>query len=251
VLYALRYPFSFGVLVVTFVLAMVVRGGVQRLISGRRQPAWVRANTKRRRSTWLKPYVDPYGFLAVLLGGVGWGIAVETGDPRSRSRGRKLLQLIAGPLVLAGVGLGLLAIFHAVVAVGGSKASPPSLLAVVSGSAYTKPPVLIESAGHLSVSQPHIHYLLPFGQVALFLAGVEFVALAVLAIMPIPPLDGGKLLLLLVPRKGFWQKVRYRLDEENWGVLILLVLALPILFRRLAVVAALGHLVDPLVRSVT
>lgn len=248
-LYALRYPFSFGVLVVTFVLAMVVRGSLQRLISGRRQPAWVRANTKRRRSTWLKPYVDPYGFIAVLLGGIGWGIAVETSDPRSRSRGRQVLQLIAGPLVLTGLGIGMLAIFRAVSGVAGGW---PSLGSVVSGSAFTQPPVAtIDSVGHVSVSQPHIHYLLPFGQVALFLAGVELVALGVIAIMPIPPLDGGKLLFLLVPRKGFWQKARYRLDEENWGVLLLLILALPILFRRLALVAALAHIVDPLVRSVS
>ena len=39
------------------------------------------------------------------------------------------------------------------------------------------------------------HYAIPFGQVALFLAGVEFVALGIVAIMPIPPLDGGKLLV--------------------------------------------------------
>ena len=56
-------------------------------------------------------------------------------------------------------------------------------------------------------------------------------------------------MFLLVPRKGFWQKARYRLDEENWGVLLLLIIALPILFRRLALVAALAHIVDPLVRS--
>jgi len=233
VLYALRYPFSFGVLVATFVLAMVVRGVVQQLISGRRQPAWVRANTKRRRSTWLKPYVDPYGFIAALLGGVGWGIAVETGDPRSRSRGRQLLQLIAGPVVLTGLGIGLLEIFRVVSGIGGPQRS---LLAVMSGSAW---------------ATSNAHYALPFWQVALFLAGVEFVALGVLAIMPIPPLDGGNLLFLLLPRKGGWQKARYRLVEENWGVLILLVLALPILFRRLALVAALAHIVDPLVRLVS
>ena len=143
----------------------------------------------------------------------------------------------------------MLAIFRAVSGVAGPW---PSLSSVVRGFAFTKPPTIIASAGnHLSLSQPHIHYLLPFGQVALFLAGVEFVALGVLAIMPIPPLDGGKLLFLLLPRKGWWQKARYRLVEENWGVLILLVLALPILFRRLALVAALAHIVDPLVRLVS
>ena len=45
--------------------------------------------------------------------------------------------------------------------------------------------------------------------------------MGVLAIIPIPPLDGGKLLFTLVPRKGVWQKARYRLDEENWGLLVL------------------------------
>jgi len=75
--------------------------------------------------------------------------------------------------------------------------------------------------------------------------------LVAINLLPIPPLDGGKLLFLLVPRKGFWQKARYRLDEENWGVLLLLILALPILFRRLALVAALARIVDPLVRLVS
>ena len=160
---------------------------------------WVRANTKRRRNTWLKPYLDPYGFIAALLGGVGWGIAVETSDPRNRSRGRQLLQVLAGPVVLAGLGIGLLEIFRTAFGVAGQQ---HSLLAVISGAAW---------------ATSNAHYVLPFGQVALFLAGVELVALGVLAIMPLPPLDGGKLLFLLVPRKGFWQKARYRLDEENWA----------------------------------
>lgn len=238
-LYALRYPFSFVVLVVTFVVGVTARGVVQRLISGERRPAWVRANTRRRRTTWLAPYVNGYGCVVAALGGVGWGAPVDISDPRQRSRGRRALQLLAGPVVLAGLGVGLLEIFHAWShdVVGGS-----SLYAVATGSVFTK--------GNFSYQLPSGGSV-PFGQVALFLAGVELVAMGVLAIIPIPPLDGGRLVLSLVPRSGFWAKVRYRLDDENWGMLLLLFLALPVIFRRLVLVELLAHIVDPLVRLVS
>ena len=231
-LYALRFPFSFGVLVVTFVIGVSVRGLAQRLVSGERQPAWVRANTRRRRSTWLKPYLDAYGCIAGLLGGVGWGMPVDISDPRQRSRGRRVAQLLVGPIVLGGLGVGLLAIFRVWTH---SSAPFQPLDTAVTGTAFVV---------------GHFRYALPFDQVAIFLAGVELLGMGVLAIIPIPPLDGGKLLFTLAPRSGVWQKARYRLDEENWGLLFLLVLALPVIFRRLVLVAALGHIVDPLVRSI-
>ena len=237
-LYALRYPFSFGVLLVTFVVGVTARGLVQRLVSGERQPKWVRANTRRRRSTWLTPYIDAYGCIAAVLGGVGWGMPVDITDPRQRSRGRRVVQLLVGPIVLAGLGAGLLVIFR----VWAHSAHEPGLYlplnAAVTGSAF------VARAHH------NFQYSLPFGQVAVFLAGVELLGMGVLAIIPIPPLDGGKLLFTLVPRTGVWQKIRYRLDEENWGLLLLLVLALPVIFRKLVVVSLLGHIVDPLVRSI-
>jgi Zn-dependent protease len=235
VLYALRYPFSFGVLVVTFVVGVCARGLAQRLVSGERQPAWVRANTRRRRSTWVKPYIDAYGCIAAFLGGVGWGMPVDISDPRQRSRGRRVVQLLIGPIVLGGLGVGLLLIFR----VWTHQTEPfQPLHSALTGTAF------VARANH------NFQYSLPFGQVALFLAGVELLGMGVLAIIPIPPLDGGKLLFTLVPRSGAWQKARYRLDEENWGLLFLLVLALPVIFRKLVLVAALGHIVDPLVRSI-
>jgi hypothetical protein len=235
VLYALRYPFSFGVLVVTFVVGITARGFAQRLVSGERQPAWVRANTRRRRSTWLKPYIDAYGCIAGLLGGVGWGMPVDISDPRHRSRGRRVVQLLVGPIVLGGLGVGLLAIFRVWTHSAHSGSPYLPLDTAVTGSAFVT---------------GHFQYSLPFDQVAVFLAGVELLGMGVLAIIPIPPLDGGKLLFTLAPRSGVWQKVRYRLDEENWGLLFLLVLALPIIFRKLVIVSLLGHIVDPLVRSI-
>jgi Zn-dependent protease len=234
VLYALRYPFSLGVLVVTFVVGVSARGLAQRLVSGERRPAWVRANTRRRRSTWLRPYLDAYGCISAVLGGIGWGTPVDISDPRHRPRGRRIAQLLIGPVVLGGLGVGLLAILkawsHPVVPI-------LPLDQAVTGFAFVATPT-------------HFRYVLPFGQVALFLAGVELLAMGVFAIIPIPPLDGGKLLFSLMPRSGVWGKIRFRLDEENWGLLLLLILGLPVIFRNQVLIQILGHLVDPLVRLV-
>jgi hypothetical protein len=236
VLYALQYPLSFVVLLVTFVVGLVARGLAQRLVSGERQPAWVRANKARRNAQWLKPYLDPYGVVAALLGGLGWGAPVDISDPRVRSKGRRAGQLLIGPVVLGGLGVGLLAAFRAWTGLTFTGSKVPILNSVVTGSAF--------------VTNSHVHYALPFGQVALFLAGVELLAMGVLAILPMPPLDGGKLVFLLAPRSSGWQKVRFRLDEENWGMLVLLLFGLPVLFRRLILVAIVGSIVDPLVRLI-
>jgi Zn-dependent protease len=249
VLYALRYPFSFGVLIVTFVVGVTVRGLVQQLVSGERRPKWVRANTKRRRSTWLRPYFDVYGAIAALLGGVGWGAPVDTSDPRHRSKGRRVAQLLLGPIVLAAVGVALLLVFRSWTDFNGvnSKQFPAladqiSLYAVSTGQSFAG-----SIPGHL---HSHVHYVLPFGQVALLLAGVELLAMGVLAILPIPPLDGGRLLFALTPRSGGWQRVRFRLDEENWGLLVLLFCSFPVIFRRVILISILGAIVNPLVRLI-
>jgi hypothetical protein len=259
VLYALRYPFSFGVLIVTFVIGVTVRGLVQQLVSGERRPKWVRANTKRRRSTWLRPYFDVYGAIAALLGGIGWGAPVDTSDPRHRSKGRRVAQLLLGPIVVAAIGAGLLLVFRSLTHLGDLNAggdqaalyrSQTSLYAVSTGQSFAG------VSGHLFTGsvpghlQTHVRYALPFGQVALLLAGVELLAMGVLAVLPIPPLDGGRLLFALTPRSGGWQRVRFRLDEENWGLLILLFCSFPVIFRRVLLISILGAIVNPLVRLI-
>jgi hypothetical protein len=249
VLYALRYPFSFGVLIGTFIVGVTIRGLVQQLVSGERRPKWVRANTKRRRSTWLTPYFDIYGAIAALLGGVGWGTPVDTSDPRHRSNGRRVAQLLLGPIVLAGLGAVLLLAFRAWTHVDGLSSQRygairtwAGLYAVSTGQSFA-----ISVPGHLGT---HFQYALPFGQVALLLAGVELLAMGVLAILPIPPLDGGRLLFALTPRSGAWQRVRFRLDEENWGLLVLLFCSFPVIFRRVILISILGAIVNPLVRLI-
>lgn len=231
-LYALRYPFSFGVLVLAFVVGLCARGIAQRLVSGQRRPAWAKRLTRRAGLRWLKPYVDPYGCVAAAIGGPAWGPPVDVPAVRGRPPGKVVGQLLAGPIVLAGLGFAALAGFHAWA---GGLHHPAGILEAT-------------YHGELFVAYPsHIHYLLGYGQVALLLAGVEWLAMGVLAIMPLPPLDGGKLLFALAPKTLGWQKARFRLDDENWGVLILLILALPVLVRTPLLVSFLGHIVDPLV----
>jgi hypothetical protein len=236
VLYALRCPFSFGVLIVTFVVGVTIRGLVQQLVSGERRPKWVRANTKRRRSTWLRPYLDVYGAIAALLGGVGWGAPVDTSDPRHRSKGRRVAQLLLGPVVLAALGTGLLLAFRALTHLGSLSGGgdlradyrfETSLYRVSTGQSFAK-----SVPGHL---HSHLQYVLPFGRVALLLAGVELLAMGLFA---------------LTPKSGGWQRVRYRLDEENWGLLILLFCSFPVIFRRVLLISILGAIVNPLVRLI-
>jgi len=259
VLYALRYPFSFGVLIGTFIVGLAIRGLVQQLVSGERRPKWVRANTKRRRSTWLTPYLDVYGAIAALLGGVGWGVPIDTSDPRHRSKGRRVVQLLLGPIVLAGLGTGLLLAFRAASHLGSLTGggdlqalyrAQTSLYAVSTGQSFAGVSGHIFSGSVPGDLHTHVRYALPFGQVALLLAGVELLAMGVLAILPIPPLDGGRLLFALTPRSGGWQRVRYRLDEENWGLLILLFCSFPVIFRRVILISILGAIVNPLVRLI-
>lgn len=256
-LYALRYPFSFGVLIGTFILGVTIRGLVQQWVSGERRPKWVRANTRRRRSTWLTPYLDVYGTIAALLGGVGWGVPVDTSDPRHRSKRRRVVQLLLGPIVLAGLGVGLLLVFRGWTQLAGlnsggrtaldAQLAPyiranAGLYAVSTGQSFAG-----SIPGHL---HSHFQYALPFGQVAVLLAGVELLAMGVLAVLPIPPLDGGRLLFALTPRSGGWQRARFRLDEENWGLLILLFCSFPVIFRRVILISILGAIVNPLVRLI-
>lgn len=178
---------------------------------------------------------DPYGCVAAAVGGPAWGSPVEVGNFVRKPPARVVGQLLAGPVVLAALGVGALAAFRAW---SGADLSAPFLPSWLH-QAYQGAPYLVEGGSH-------IHYRIEFGQVALLLAGVEWLTMGILAIMPLPPLDGGKLLFALVPRTPGWQRAHYRLDEENWGTLILLILALPI-FGDPILVSFLSTMVDPLV----
>lgn len=188
---ALGSPFAFLGLLVGFLLALTVQAYVQasaaRALGDR--PAFRRLGGVRR-------VLDPFGAVAAAIGGLGWGVTPEI---PLRSRGRLALALLSGPVAVAA--LGVLALLGFVL-VGGSAdalpgSGPSTVLRGVDGSAA-----------------PSFFFGL----------GMELLGMAVLALIPLPPLPGWRLLELASTGSVGWQRAREYLVEKNLGVLALLIL---------------------------
>lgn len=214
---ALGHPASVLGLLVGFVLGMVVIVGVQRLTA---RALKVRLLPAER---GVLAYLDPYGVVAAVLGGSGWGASVtpvaRTGWNDRNSKGRTSLVLVSGPIVLAAISAALLAGFAAYAPLGRFILHEADLGDVISGASG------------------------PNGQVFLLCAGLETAIMALLAFIPLPPLPGWALLVVNLRPTLNWQKTRMYAEERNIGVLVLLVLTvlplgggLPILLRILDVI---------------
>jgi hypothetical protein len=195
---ALGSPPSFAGLLVGFLLALVTQtyaqAGTARLLGDR---AALRRVGGYRRIADLRRVLDPFGAVAAVLAGPGWGVTPEI---PLRSRGRLAVALLVGPLAVAV--LGMLALLG-YVAAGGSRfalAAGPGITDVVDG---------------VSV---------PAGQAFLVSMGLEMLAIAVLALVPLPPLPGWRLLELASTGSLGWQRARHYLVDSNLGILALLVL---------------------------
>jgi hypothetical protein len=198
---ALGSPAAFLGLLLGFLLAVFVQAQITAAIAralGDR-PAFRRAFGDRstaRRVGDLRRVLDPFGAVAAALGGLGWGV---TPDVPLRSRGRQALALLAGPVAVAL--LGVLALVGFVLVGGPSSAlpdrGPGSLLGDVDG---------------------------PAAQLFFLGLGLELLGMAVLALVPLPPLPGWRLLELASTGSVGWQRAREYLVEKNLGVLFLLVL---------------------------
>ena len=188
---ALGSPVSFFGLLVGFLGAVVVHAYsaavVARMLGDR---------AALRRLGGLRRVLDPFGAVAAALAGPGWGVTPEI---PLRSRGRLALALLAGPVAVALFGgLGLVAF---VVAGGPTAALPgqgPS--SVVSGVD------------------------LPAAQAFFVSLGMEALGMAVLSLVPLPPLPGWRLLELASTGSLGWQRARHYLVDDNLGVLALLIL---------------------------
>ena len=188
---ALGTPLAFLGLLVGFLVAVVVQAYVQasvaRILGDR--PAF-------RRLGGLRRVLDPFGAVAAALAGPGWGV---TPDIPLRSRGRLALALLSGPLAVAAVGM--LALLGYLL-VGGPAGVLPG----------TGPGTVLH--GVQGVAAP-----------VFFLAlGLELLGVAALALVPLPPLPGWRLLELASTGSVGWQRAREYLVEKNLGMLALLVL---------------------------
>jgi Zn-dependent protease len=89
------------------------------------------------------------------------------------------------------------------------------------------------------------------GARCLLLVGVAALAVAILAVVPVPPLDGGRLLLALAPTTPGWQRARHYADQ-NWGIGILLVLLIiPFGARAPALLALIDAVGQPILHALS
>ncbi len=235
-LYALRHPMLLLILIVAFAVGILARAFTQRLFFGRRRPAWARDIPHSGGSTSLLKQLDPYGTVAALLGGTGWGRPAEVTVARGGITSRQISGLLSGPIVQAALGMGCLIGFKIVRP--GLSFSGLSTIGLLRGA---QPIELLNGGVHT----------LPVPQLILLLGGVELLAMGILGILPIPPLDGGRLFFALAPQTGGWQRAGYRLEEENWGTAIIVLLMIIPLFNSGPLLGVLvGAIADPIVHAV-
>ncbi|MGA8115319.1 MAG: hypothetical protein WCA46_16770 [Actinocatenispora sp.] len=222
-LFALAQPLSALGLVLAFLVGLVLRATGQDLLA--------RRLTGSLRRGPLRPVprrdVDPFGALAMLFGGTGWGRAAPTPTAvfmTGSAVARRVAVYLAGPVIPVLAGECVLAAY--------SVLYPRSL----GPTLYLPSDVLSGIPG-------------PGGEQLMLSLGVGLLCFGIFAVLPLPPCDGWGLLWLFWRRPGERaRRVRYWLDDRNVGVVILLVLMLP-----LGVRGPLGHSVfnalgDPLVR---
>ncbi len=220
-LYALGDPVSFVLLVASFLIAITLHGCTQSVISARAGERQLTQAGRTRPDP--RRHLDPFGAIAAAIAGIGWAKPVEVGDRASRST--MVGVLLCGAVANLVVGALSLAAFRLL---GGA----------VSGVSTS---VLQQG---LTGGEVLLRVLLLFGLMNVFVAA--------LSLVPLPPLDGGRLLFALAPRSPGWQRARYYLVEQNIGVAVLLALLLiPLGGPQALLPTILDTLVSPLVELVT
>jgi hypothetical protein len=230
VLYALRHPAILLGLLIGFVVGVVVSAALQqRVVSRRGRGRLSRVGASGSRQPWTS-YLDPYGAVAAVVAGVGWGARAPQRGVRGRQDLRALAIAVAVHAVLAGAGF---AAYRAL-------ADRAGLGGLGLGDGVAASDVL-----HGSFGLPGIGV-----QVALGFA-VENLACGLLALVPIPPLELGVVLWSRLPRTAGARRFAYHLLEEAWGVVVILVgLLLPLAGQQPALLALIDIAAAPLLRLV-
>lgn len=212
-IFALRHPAVLLGLFAGFLIGVVAKAIVQRWLvsgSGLRRRGRLRSVRSGGRSGFRQPsagwssYLDPYGAVAAVLAGAGWGARVQG---RRSGRGSDVALLLAGLVVHGALAVAGAAAFNAA---GGDYR--------VFGSAFFD----ATSVLHGSVDPPTTQAIT---------AGFALinVACGLLVLLPIPPLELGVILWSRLPRSPGARRFSYHLLEEQWGVaVVLLFLLLPL-----------------------
>jgi hypothetical protein len=142
--------------------------------------------------------VDPFGAVAAAIGGMGWDKPISVDEvPRYHGRGRAAAVFASGPLLCILVSQLLFATYVIL---------------------FTDNPLSV-----LNVSDVLHGAALPLGQQVLLCLAVGLLAFGLLALIPMPPLDGFGILWSALRQPGAGaQRMRLWLEDKNIGVLILL-----------------------------
>ena len=201
-LFALGEPVAFVALVVAFLLGLLLRALAIRIT------ARTLRLTERRDPVLPRPRedIDPFGAVAAAVGGMGWGKPISVDEvPRYHGRGRAAAVFASGPLVCILVSQLLFAAYVI--------AFPDNLLSVLGVSDVLRGFTLLRGV------------TLPMAEQVLLCLAVGLLAFGLLALIPIPPLDGFGILWSALRQPGAGaQQMRLWLEDKNIGVLILLVL---------------------------
>jgi hypothetical protein len=196
VLFALRQPEVLLGLVLGFAAGMIALSGATRLLD----------RTSRYPTPFWHPkaWLDPYGAVAALLAGTGWAPRPEVRRGFGKSQHRQLWVVAAVSCVV------------------------PAILAAAGLALY----VGLTSRAVLPFvdSYPVLHGFTGLGatlgqKVALGFA-IENLTVAILSLVPIPPLPTGVAVWTVLPRTAGSRQLAYRMLEEHWGIVALLVLFL-------------------------
>lgn len=175
----------------------------------------------RLTTTSVPDRLSPFSIVAMVIVGNGWAEPVPMNEVWRRRRYHVAAAVLAGPLAYAALTVGALALF---------KAAAETVTLT-----YGDRSVDVSGAS-------------TFPAKLLLWMAITFGSMCILSLIPIPPLDGGRVLFLFSPRTPGWEKARYHLTETHAGVAIVLaILLLPVLFSGFP--SVVGQLVTPLVRS--
>ncbi|GIF16576.1 hypothetical protein [Actinoplanes teichomyceticus] len=200
-LFALGTPVAFVALVVSFLCAVLLRAVAIRFTA--RTVALAHRTEPTLPS--LRHDLDPFGAVGAALGGMGWGRQLSVDEvPRWRGRGRAAAVFAAGPVacILAGE-------------------------LVLAGAALSSPDATPFQVLRVGDVLHGVDPGLPYAQQVLLSLGVGLLAFGLLALIPIPPLDGFGIVYNAVRRPGAGlQWMRLWFEDRNIGILLLLVLSL-------------------------
>jgi Zn-dependent protease len=165
-------------------------------------------------------HFEPFGVIAMVVSALGWPRPIALTEPRRRAgRWRFISVIMAGPLATLVLGVLFLGLFR------------------LTGGELASYPIRFTHVFALTQAMP--------GRYVLEVAGVTCLRLTILELIPLPPLDGARVLWVLAPQSAGWHKARYHLEEQNWGLGILLVLTLP-LFGTALIISIVDAVASPM-----